>query len=141
MRQDGVFRMAGFIGFLFIFFFIIVPAAGISTQLIPMRMQDVTFRGTSPAISWEIVGQYAFGTFEQRFGYPTGYFYPDEKLSAKGARLLMKEAQPAGAVTDGCSMQIGSLGAAGLEAGCLGGCLWVWAISLIGLPLFCHIVP
>jgi len=128
--------MAGFIDFLLIFIFLVVPLVGITTQLVPLRLDNVIFRDTAPTFAWQLVAQYALGTFEQRFGYPTGYFYPDEKRSQQGERLLMKEAQPTGAITDGCSMQVGSLGTAGLEAGCGAGCLWFCMIMCIGAPFF-----
>src|SRR5450756_103531 len=128
--------MQGFIDFLLIFLFIVVPAVGVSTQVFSMRLPNVSFLDTSPDIAWDLVAQYAQGTFEQRFGYPTGYFYLDKKRSHRGQRLLMRELQPAGAITDGCSTQIGSMGTAGLDAGCGAGCLWLFAVACIGAPFF-----
>ncbi len=127
--------MGGFILFLVIFFFIIVPLAGLATRLVPMRLEGVTFRDTSPAVAWQLVHQYAIGTFEQRFGYPTGYFNPDDKQSQPGKRLVMREMQPTGAITDGCSAALGAAGAAGADAG-WAGCLWVMMIMTIGSPFF-----
>ncbi|HWG02460.1 MAG TPA: hypothetical protein VG164_11535 [Trebonia sp.] len=128
--------MNAFLDFLLILIFVVIPAAAICTQVLAMRLPDVTFRDTSPKVTWAIVHDYAMGTFEQRFGYPTGYFFPDDKRSQEGVRLLMREMQPAGAITDGCSMQIGSLGAAGLDDGCGAGCLWFCMIGCIGAPFF-----
>jgi hypothetical protein len=115
---------------------IVVPVAGLSTQLIPLRLGEVTFRDTNPAIAWMLVAQYAQGTFEQRFGYPTGYFYVDDKRSQEPARVLMREAQPAGAVTDGCSAQLTAASLSGFEGGCAAGCMTVFVVGFIGAPFF-----
>src|SRR5260370_1569241 len=104
--------------FLLILVFIVVPIAALCMQTIPLRLGNVTFHDTDLEHAWLIVAQYAQGTFEQRFGYPTGYFFLEEKRSRRPHRILMREAQPAGAVTDGCSLQIGQLARAGLEGGC-----------------------
>jgi hypothetical protein len=103
-------------------------------QVIPRRLGDVTFRDTDPAHAWMIIGQYAQGTFEQRFGYPTGYFYVDQDRSRRPDRLLMREAQPSGAITDGCSVQISSLSLSGFEEGCGAGCLMFFTVIFIGAP-------
>ena len=103
-------------------------------QVIPLRLGDVTFRDTDPAHAWKIISQYAQGTFEQRFGYPTGYFYVDQKRSRRPERLLMREAQPSGAITDGCSLQISSLSLAGFEGGCGPGCMMFLTVAFIGAP-------
>ena len=103
-------------------------------QVIPLRLGDVTFRDTDPAHAWMIIGQFAEGTFEQRFGYPTGYFYLDDKRSRRPERLLMREAQPSGAITDGCSLQISSLSLAGFEGGCGPGCMMFFTVAFIGAP-------
>jgi hypothetical protein len=116
--------------------FIVVPAAAICTQVIPLRLGDVTFHDTDLVHAWELVAQYAEGTFEQRFGYPTGYFYLDTKRSQQPTRLLMREFQPAGAITDGCSMQLSSLSFSGFEGGCATGCLGFFMIAFIGAPFF-----
>lgn len=100
-----------------------------------MRLEGVTFRDTAPQVAWLLVHQYAMGTFEQRFGYPTGYFNPDDKQSQQGKRLVMREMQPTGAITDGCTAAFGAVGAAGADAG-LVGCLWVMMIMTIGSPFF-----
>jgi hypothetical protein len=127
--------MGGFIVFLVIFFFVVVPLAGLATRVIPMRLEGVTFRDTASPVAWLLVHQYAIGTFEQRFGYPTGYFNPDDKQSEQGKRLIMREMQPTGAITDGCSASLGAVGAAGADAGMIG-CLWVMMIFTIGSPFF-----
>jgi hypothetical protein len=116
--------------------FIVVPAAAICTQVIPLRLGEVTFRDTDLAHAWVLVAQYAEGTFEQRFGYPTGYFYLDRKRSQEPARLLMRELQPAGAITDGCSAQLGAASLSGFDGGCATGCLGVFVIGIIGAPFF-----
>jgi hypothetical protein len=117
-------------------FFIVIPVAALFMQTIPLRLGDVTFHDTDPAHAWVLVGQYAEGTFEQRFGYPTGYFYLDEKRSNEPTRILMREAQPAGAITDGCSMQLSSMSLSGFEGGCGAGCMGFFAIGIIGAPFF-----
>lgn len=116
--------------------FIVLPVAAVSTQVVPRRLGEVTFHDTDLAHAWTIVAQYAEGTFEQRFGYPTGYFYIDEKRSRPPARLLMREVQPAGAITDGCSAELSSLSLSGFEGGCTTGCLGVFVIGIIGAPFF-----
>jgi hypothetical protein len=121
---------------LLILVFIVVPIAALCMQTIPLRIGNVTFHDTDLDHAWLIVAQYAQGTFEQRFGYPTGYFVLEDKRSKQPHRILMREAQPGGAVTDGCSLQIGQLGLAGFEEGCGAGCLWFFAIAFIGAPFW-----
>ena len=118
--------------------FIVVPTGAISTQVIPLRLSDITFRDTDLEHAWGLVSQYAHGTFEQRFGYPTGYFYVDSQRSQEPAtRLLMREAQPSGAVTDGCSTRFGSVSLAGFDGGCGPGCFMFLIVgSTIAAPFF-----
>src|ERR1700685_771386 len=54
--------------------FVALPVAALCMQTIPMRLTGVTFHDTDLPHAWELVIAYAEGTFEQRFGYPTGYF-------------------------------------------------------------------
>ncbi len=122
--------------FVLILLFIVVPAAAICTQIIPVRLGEVRFRDSDLPHSWELVAQYAEGTFEQRFGYPTGYFYVDQKRSQAPSRILMREAQPAGVITDGCSMQLSAMSLGGFDAGCGAGCIGFFMIATIGAPFF-----
>ncbi|HET7014241.1 MAG TPA: hypothetical protein VFI65_10035 [Streptosporangiaceae bacterium] len=101
-----------------------------------MRLGEVRFRDTDLSHAWYLVGQYAEGTFEQRFGYPTGYFYLDDKRSAQPTKILMREAQPAGVVTDGCAASLGSASLSGFEGGCATGCMGIFVIGFIGAPFF-----
>lgn len=126
--------MGALVDFVLFVLFVAVPGVALCLQLIPLRLGEVTFRDTDPAHAWMIIGQYAQGTFEQRFGYPTGYFYVDEKRSRRPERLLMREAQPSGAITDGCSLQISSLSLAGFDGGCGPGCMMFFAVAFIGAP-------
>jgi hypothetical protein len=128
--------LAGFIDFLFILVFIVVPITAICTQVIPVRLGEVRFRDTDLTHAWVLVGQYAEGTFEQRFGYPTGYFVLDEKCSPQPSRILMREAQPAGVITDGCTAQLSAMSLSGFEGGCGAGCMGFFAIAIIGAPFF-----
>jgi hypothetical protein len=128
--------MAVFLDILLFVVLIVVPVTGLSTQVIPLRLGDVTFRDTDPAHAWLLVAQYAQGTFEQRFGYPTGYFYVDDKRSREPTRVLVREAQPAGAVTDGCSAQLTAASLSGFEGGCAAGCMTVFIVGFIGAPFF-----
>lgn len=128
--------MAGFADFLLIFFFLIVPTAAILTQIVPIRLGEVRFRDTDLSHAWGLVHQYAAGTFEQRFGYPTGYFYLDEQRSSQPSRILMREAQPAGVVTDGCVASLGSASLSGFDGGCAAGCMGIFVIGFIGAPFF-----
>jgi hypothetical protein len=128
--------MGVLLNFLFIVFFIIVPIVAVCMQTIPLRMDNVTFRDTDPVHGYWLVRQYAAGTFEQRFGYPTGYFYVDSQRSQEPARLLMREAQPSGAVTDGCSTRFGSVSLAGFDGGCGPGCFMFLIVSTIAAPFF-----
>lgn len=121
---------------LLVLVFIIVPVAALCMQTIPARLGGVTFHDTKPDYAWALVAQYAEGTFEQRFGYPTGYFYVDEKRSNQPARVLLKEFQPSGAITDGCSAQLSSVSLSGFEGGCAAGCMGFFAIAFIGAPFF-----
>src|ERR1700749_728972 len=115
--------MGAFISFLILIFLIAVPILAVCTQSIPLRLNNVTFRDTDPEHGFGLIEQYAAGTFEQRFGYPTGYFYIDDKRSQPPPRLLIREAQPTGAVTDGCTASLGSAGLSGFDGGCDAGCL------------------
>lgn len=121
---------------LLILILVVVPIAAVCMQNIPARLADVTFHDTAPDNAWRLVGQYAEGTFEQRFGYPTGYFYVDDKRTKHPERLVMREAQPAGAVTDGCALQVGALGLSGFEDGVAAGCLMFMTVAFIGAPFF-----
>jgi hypothetical protein len=128
--------MAVFLDILLFLIFVLVPIAAICMQTIPARLNEITFRDTALPHAWDLVTQYAHGTFEQRFGYPTGYFHIDEKRTRKPGRLVMREAQPAGTVTDGCALQIGAVGASGFDGGLGTGCLLVMLIGCIGAPFF-----
>jgi hypothetical protein len=121
---------------LLVLIFIVLPVAALCMQTIPVRLDDVTFRDTRPDYAWVLVAQYAEGTFEQRFGYPTGYFYVDDKRSTQPTRVLLKEFQPSGAITDGCSAQLGSVSLSGFEGGCTAGCIGICLVALIGAPFF-----
>ena len=63
--------------------FVALPVAALCMQTIPMRLTGVTFRDTDLPHAWELVIAYAEGTFEQRFGYPTGYFAVEEKRTQR----------------------------------------------------------
>lgn len=126
--------MAGFFAFLAIVFFVVVPVAALGVKFWPMRLEDVVFRDTDPNHAWFLVAQYAEGTFEQRFGYPSGYFALDEKRSIQPARVLVKEAQPAGSVTDGAAVNLGALSTSGFEEGFGPGCLMFVAVTFIAAP-------
>jgi hypothetical protein len=128
--------MAVLLDILLFLVLIVIPVTGLSTQVIPLKLGDVTFRDTDPAHAWILVAQYAQGTFEQRFGYPTGYFYVDEKRSQEPSRVLVREAQPAGAVTDGCSAQLTAASLSGFEGGCAAGCMTIFVVGFIGAPFF-----
>src|SRR5215472_154926 len=132
----GVFVVGVFFNFLLILVFIVLPIGAICTQVIPMRLGEVVFHDTDMEHAFDLIVQYAQGTFEQRFGYPTGYFYVDEKRSPEPARILVREAQPAGAITDGCSMELSAMSLSGFEGGCASGCIGAMAIGCIGAPFF-----
>lgn len=122
---------------LLVLVFIVVPIAALCMQTIPLRLgEEVRFRDTDPAHAWRLVAQYASGTFEQRFGYPTGYFFLDKKRSQQPSRIVMKELQPAGAVTDGCAAQLGVAGLSGFDGGCTAGCMTILVVAFIGAPFF-----
>ncbi|MGH3187304.1 MAG: hypothetical protein ACRDPY_22825 [Streptosporangiaceae bacterium] len=116
--------------------FVAVPVAALCMQTIPMRLTGVTFHDTDLPHAWDLVGAYAEGTFEQRFGYPTGYFAVDMKRTQRPSRILMREIQPAGAVTDGCSMQLGAVSLSGLDEGCGAGCLMFCLVAVIAAPFW-----
>lgn len=125
-----------FISILIVIFLIAVPILAVCTQSIPLRLNGITFRDTDADHSFGLIMQYAAGTFEQRFGYPTGYFYIDGKRSQQPTRLLIREAQPSGAVTDGCSAQLGSVSLSGMDGGCGPGCIMFFIVATIGAPFF-----
>jgi hypothetical protein len=116
--------------------FVALPVAALCMQTIPMRLTGVTFHDTDLPHAWELVIAYAEGTFEQRFGYPTGYFAVEEKRTQRPTRVLMRELQPAGAVTDGCSMQLGAFSLSGLDEGCGAGCLMFCLVAAIAAPFW-----
>lgn len=115
---------------------VVVPITALCMQTIPIRLSGVTFRDTKPDYAWGLVAEYAQGTFEQRFGYPTGYFYVDEKRSQQPARVVLKEFQPSGAITDGCTAQLGAASLSGFEGGCTAGCMTIMVVAFIGAPFF-----
>lgn len=119
-----------------IFIFVVVPVAALCTKTIPMRIPGVTFRDTTPSYAWELVAQYAQGTFEQRFGYPTGYFSIQDMRSTRPHQLVMLEIQPSGAITDGCSQQASDLSRGGFREGCFTGCFLFVVGMCIGTPFF-----
>jgi hypothetical protein len=121
---------------LFILVFIVVPVAALGMQTMPMRLAEVRFRDTDTDHAWRLVAQYAQGTFEQRFGYPTGYFFVDRKRSQQPSKIVMKEAQPAGAITDGCAADLGAMSLSGFEGGCTAGCMTAFVVAFIGAPFF-----
>ena len=49
---------------------------------------------------------------------------------------MIKESQPSGAITDGCSAQLSSVSLSGFEGGCAAGCIGVCLIAFIGAPFF-----
>lgn len=128
--------MGAFLNVLLILVFVVVPIAALGMQTIPLRLPEVRFRDTDQEHAWRLVAQYAQGTFEQRFGYPTGYFDVEDKRSTRPSRILMKEAQPAGAITDGCSAQLGALGLSGFDEGCGAGCMMAAVVGIVGAPFF-----
>ena len=132
----GSLFVAAFLDFVLVLVFIVVPIAAVCTQVIPMRLGEVVFRDTDMEHAFDLIAQYAQGTFEQRFGYPTGYFYIDAKRSRGPSRILVREAQPAGAITDGCSMQLSAMSLSGFEGGCASGCIGFFMIGCIGAPFF-----
>jgi hypothetical protein len=116
--------------------FIVVPIGALCVQAIPVRLSGVTFHDTKPDYAWALVAQYAEGTFEQRFGYPTGYFHVDDKRSQQPSKVVLKEYQPSGAITDGCSAQLSALSLSGFEGGCTAGCMTAFVVAFIGAPFF-----
>lgn len=128
--------MATLLSILIILIFVAVPIAAICMQTVPARLPDVTFHDTARDRAWLLVGQYAEGTFEQRFGYPSGYFHVDDKRTKQAERLVMREIQPTGTVTDGCALQVGALGLSGFEEGCGTGCIMFAMVACIGAPFF-----
>jgi hypothetical protein len=121
---------------LLVIVFIVVPIGALCMQTIPSKLEGITFRDTRPDYAWQLVARYAEGTFEQRFGYPTGYFYVDEKRSKQPYKVLLKEFQPSGAITDGCSAQLTSASLSGFDGGCAAGCMSIFIVAFIGAPFF-----
>lgn len=102
-----------------------------------MRLPQVIFHDTSPSYAWELVAQYAEGTFEQRFGYPSGYFFIEKARTMQPDRLSMKEMQPVGAITDGCASSVGGFSNGALKSGCAPvGCVVAVIGICCGLPFF-----
>jgi len=114
--------------------FIVLPIAALATRSIPLRLTDVTFRDTDRQHAFFLVAQFAEGTFEQRFGYPSGYFILDEKRTDAPRRILAVEAQPSGTVTDGCALEAGSMGLSGFEEGIGAGCLMAFVVYIVASP-------
>lgn len=116
-----------------VWFGIAVAVVGFVCSKVPRKLEPVTFRDTAPQHAGVLVAQFAEGTFENRFGFPTGFFHVDEKKTKEPERYVFKEAQPIGTVTDGCAVNIGSMGAAGLGEG-LYGCLWMLVVGCMAAP-------
>lgn len=114
--------------------FLVLPAVALSAKFFPARVSDVRFSSTDPTHAWAIVAQFAEGTCEQRFGYPSGYFSIDSKQADDGKRLVMRENQPAGAVTDGCAFSMGAMSFAGFEEGLGVGCMMFFVVAICAAP-------
>ena len=114
--------------------FLVLPTVALSAKFIPAKLSNVRFSETDPSHAWALVAQFAEGTCEQRFGYPSGYFSIDSKRAEHGKRLVMQENQPAGAVTDGCAFSIGAMSFAGFEEGIGVGCIMFFVVALCAAP-------
>lgn len=128
--------MAGLWDAILVFIFVVVPAVAVCTKTVPLRIADVTFRDTSPSYAWVLVAQYAQGTFEQRFGYPTGYFSIHDSDATRPDRLVMREMQPLGAITDGWSRRASAISRSGFQSGCIVGCFLFVVGTCIGAPFY-----
>lgn len=117
-----------------VFTFLVLPAVALSAKFIPARLSGVRFSETDPSHAWALVAQFAEGTCEQRFGYPSGYFSIDSKRAEQGKRLVMQENQPAGAVTDGCAFSMGAMSFSGFEEGLGVGCMMFFVVAVCAAP-------
>lgn len=112
---------------------LVVAIAGFGCRVVARRIEPVTFRDTSPDYAGVLVAQFAEGTFENRFGFPTGFYHLDDKRTSRPERFVYVEAQPQGSITDGCAMNIGAAGSAGLGEG-VAGCVWFVGACIVAAP-------
>lgn len=114
---------------------IVVLVAGVGLRIFPSRIEAIRFQDVSPAYVYGLLGSYSDGTYDGRFGYPSGFFSHNEKKSAPGQRLVFDEAQPSGAVSDGCAAGItaGGIGA-GADIGGFVGFFIAWLGFMVALP-------
>lgn len=119
---------------LIVYLGILVAAIGLCCRFIPMTVDNVRFRDTDEAYAAHQIGQFAEGTYENRFGFPTGFFHLRDDKSQMPRRMVFQEAQPTGSVTDGCAVGIGSFGALGFDEGCLIGMAWLFVTAIVALP-------
>jgi hypothetical protein len=110
-----------------------VALGGLVCRLVARPLDDITFHDTAPDHAGFLVAQFAEGTYENRFGFPTGFFAIDEKKTDPPNRYLFVEAQPMGSVTDGCAAHIGAFGASGIGEGGAG-CLMVLVSAMMAAP-------
>ena len=113
---------------------LIVVVVGLVMRVVPLRIGDIRFRDTDKDHAATIALSYAEGTYENRLGYPTGFYVYDEKSSRMPDRIVLKEAQPMGTVTDGCAVGAASMGAIGFEDGCGAGCVTTIFATIIAMP-------
>jgi hypothetical protein len=114
--------------------FLVLPAVALTAKIVPAKLSAVRFSETDPTHAWALVAQFAEGTCEQRFGYPSGYFSIDSKRTEQGRRLVMQENQPSGAVTDGCAFSMGSMSFAGFDEGFGVGCMMFFVVAICAAP-------
>ncbi len=114
----------------------VVLITGLVMRMVPRRLEAVRFEDTTQEHAAMIVLSYAEGTYENRVGYPTGFYVFDEKSSSLPAKVVLKEAQPNGTVTDGCALGTSAIGAVGFEEGCGTGCVTMMIAGIVAAPFY-----
>lgn len=114
----------------------LVLGVGIALRIRPAQLGGVEFRETSVEHARFLVSQYAAGTMDGRFGYPSGFFAVNDKKSVDPNVVVLQEAHPSGAVSDGCAASVTAMMPGSFEAGCLGGAFMVAFLGVIASPFY-----
>lgn len=115
---------------------LVVVTVGVGMRMFPRKIGDVRFRDTDVTYAAGIALDYAEGTYENRLGYPTGFYVFDENKSQMPQRIVLREAQPMGTVTDGCAYEASSIGAVGFDEGLGTGCITSLIAAAIATPFW-----
>jgi hypothetical protein len=120
--------------YLILFCLSAVLVVGLVLLFVPAKVGDVRLAGVSPDHAYDLIAVFSNGTYDSRFGYPSGFFSLNERKSRPGQHLVYSEMQPSAAASDGCAREAGSLAFAGTGSGPLGCVMTFIAVSFIAGP-------